>query len=284
LLLSVLLLAASVFMAEGTASAAPTQVGLGTATSFAIRADDGVSDTPTSVITGDVGLDPAGGASYTGLTCAEVNAGAGPIYSNDGAGPACPSAANAGLMTTVRSDATTAFNHTSALPGATPVGTLGDLAGLTLVPGLYSFVHGTTSNLGGTLKLDAQGNPNAVWIFQASSDLVTASSSVVQFLNAPGGSNLACNVYWTVQSSATLNSSSTFVGTILASASITLGSAVTVNGRLLAGNAAGVGGNVTLIADTITAPTGCATLPAGTGGGPATTPTPTVSGVPHLTG
>ena len=82
------------------------------------------------------------------------------------------------------------------------------------------------------------------------------------FLNAPAGSNLACNVFWTVGSSATIGASSTFVGTILASASITVngpvngGTATIVNGRLLAANQASDTGSVTIPGlATITRPT-----------------------------
>jgi Ice-binding-like len=137
-----------------------------------------------------------------------------------------------------------------------------------LVSGIYSFGHAPTSNLGGTLTLDAAGNPNSVWIFQASSDLVTASASTVTFINTAGATTaqLACNVFWTVGSSATLNSGSSFVGTILASADIFVRTTVLVNGRLLAANAAGAGGQINLDHDTIIRPAGCATLPAGTGG------------------
>lgn len=234
---------------------------------------------------GDVGLSPASGTFYTGLTCAEVT---GTIYSVDASGPATCVVNNPGLLTTARSDALTAFNHTSALSGATPLAV--DLAGQSLVSGLYSFGAGAT-NLSGTLTLNAQSDPNAVWIFQASSSLITSAGSTVTFSNLPPGTTaaqLACNVYWTVGSSATLNSATTFVGTILASADITLVGATgtTVTGRLLAGN--GATGKVTLDHDTIIRPTGCAALPAGTGGTPAstttTTTTPVVQVAPGFTG
>jgi hypothetical protein len=189
-------------------------------------------------------------------------------------------------MTTVENDARTAFNHTSALSGATPIAV--DLAGQNLVAGLYSF-GGAPTNLSGTLTLNAQSDPSAVWIFQASSTLITSPSSTVAFTNLPPGvtaAQLACNVYWTVGSSATLDTGTTFVGTILASASITANTGATVTGRLLAGNAAGAGGAVTLDTNTIIRPTGCATVPAGTGGTPATgtpgtgTPGTAVPGAP----
>jgi Ice-binding-like len=135
--------------------------------------------------------------------------------------------------------------------------------------------------------LDARNDAGAVWIFQASSSLITSAGSTVTFTNVPVGttaSQLACNVFWTVGSSATLNSATTFVGTILASASITLVGATgtTVTGRLLAGN--GATGDVTLDHDTIIRPTGCAALTPGTGGTPTTaSPTPTSSGTPTTT-
>jgi Ice-binding-like len=284
-LLVLLVLAASVFVAGGTANAAPTPVGLGAATNFAIRAGSGVMNTGASTaITGDVGNSPGAGSQITGLTCVPAQV-TGTIYQVSAGGPTPCTQTDSGLMTTVENDARTAFNHTAALPGATP--TVTDLATLSpLVAGLYSFGHDPTSNINGTLTLDAQGDPNAVWIFQASSDLVTATGSTVQFINAPAGSQLACNVYWTVGSSATINSGSTFVGTILASASITVGSGATVTGRLLAANAADAGGNVTLIDDTIVRPPGCATLPAGTGGGPTTPAVPAtpVGSPPNFTG
>ena len=166
-----------------------------------------------------------------------------------------------------------AFNHTSALSGPTPLAV--DLAGQNLVAGLYSF-GGAPTNLTGTLTLNAQADPNAVWIFQASSSLITSPGSTVAFTNLPPGvtaAQLACNVYWTVGSSATIDTTTTFIGTILASASITVNAGATVTGRLLAGNQASGAGAVTLIQDTIVRPTGCATLPAGTGGTPAAPPT-----------
>jgi hypothetical protein len=282
-LLVLMVVTGSLFVAGGTAVASPTRVGLGTATDYAIRAGSGVTNAGAlTSITGDLGNSPGAGSQITGLTCVPPQV-IGTITQVSAGGPTPCTQTNAGLMTNVENDARTAFDHTSGLSGATP--TVTDLATLApLVSGLYSFGHDPTSNINGTLTLDAQGDPDAVWIFQASSDLVTATGSTVQFVNAPAGSNLACNVFWTVGSSATINSGSNFVGTILASASITVGSGSTVTGRLLAANAAGANGNVTLIDDTIVRPAGCATIPAGTGGTP-TTPgggTPITPGTPPV--
>jgi Ice-binding-like len=281
-LLVALVVAASVFMGGGTASAALTPIGLGTATNFAIRAGDTVTNTDTSVllktmITGDVGLNP--GSSYgAGLTCANMTAGSS-IFTNAGGGPPCPAAPDPSLMTTAENDARTAFNFTSALTTGV-IGLPVDLAGQNLGSGLYSFGADAT-NLSGTLTLNAQGDPHAVWIFQASSKLVTSSGSSVVFSNLPSGvtaAQLACNVFWTVGSSATLATTTNFIGTILASASIAVKTGATVTGRLLAANAAGRGGAVTLDTDTIIRPT-CAVLPPGTGG-PTTPAAPAAPAAP----
>jgi len=273
-----IVLAASLFVAGGSASASPTPVGLGTATNFAILAGAGASDVPTSSITGDLGLSTTTGAAITGFTCSQMVPPSKIFEVDNGFGGSGTCVVpNAGTQVTVpRGDQLAAFTHTSNLPGATPVGSSGDLAGLSLGAGLYSFASGSTDN-SGTLTLDAHGDPNSVWIFQASSSLITSAGSTVQFANLPAGvstDQMACNVFWTVQSSATLTSTAlnptTFVGTIMALADISVGSTATVHGRLLAGSQADQSkGAVTLIMDTVTRPSGCNTLPAGTGGGPA---------------
>jgi hypothetical protein len=181
------------------------------------------------------------------LTQAEVT---GTIYTVDGTGPG-GNVNNPALLTTAKNDLVTAFNSAAGQPPVTTF-TTGDnqLGGQTLVPGVYAFGGAATANItaASPLVLNAEGDANAVFVFQASSTLVTASSSVVQLEN---GAN-ACNVFWEVDSSATLGSSSTFVGTIMALTSATLDSGATVQGRVLARN-----GAVTLDANTITIPPGC---------------------------
>jgi hypothetical protein len=209
-------------MAGTAANAAivPT-VGLGTAATYSILAGTpSITNTGATTIDRDVGIHPA--ASITGFPPGII---AGAIHAGDA------------VALQAKSDLVLAYDDAAGRTGAVVAG--GTLGGQTLVGGVYN-AGGVTLDLTGTLTLDGQNNPNSVWIFQATSDLVTASTSSVVFIN--GGS--PCNVFWQVTSSATLGSGSSFVGTILAMTSITLDSAVNVQGRALARN-----GTVTLIND-----------------------------------
>jgi len=209
-------------MAGSTANAAivPT-VGLGTAATYSILAGTpAITNTGATTIDRDVGIHPA--ASITGFPPGIIG---GAIHAGDA------------VALQAKSDLVIAYNDAAGRTGSVVAG--GTLGGQTLVGGVYN-AGGVTLDLTGTLTLDGANNPNSVWIFQATSDLITASTSSVVFIN--GGS--PCNVFWQVTSSATLGSGSSFVGTILAMTSITLDSAVTVQGRALARN-----GDVTLIND-----------------------------------
>ena len=141
-----------------------------------------------------------------------------------------------------KTDLVTAYNTAAGESPTTAVPA--DLGGQTLTPGTYN----SASSLGltGALTLNGGGNPNALFVFQAGSTLITASASSVNLINGAQ----ACNVFWQVGSSATLGTGSTFRGTILALTSITVTTGTTINGRVLARN-----GAVTLDTDTITTPT-----------------------------
>ena len=153
-----------------------------------------------------------------------------------------------------KDDLVTAYND--AAGQGPPIAHATELGGSNLTPGVYRSSDGTFG-ITGALTLNAQGNPNAVFIFQASTTLITASASSVNLVNGAQ----ACNVFWQVGSSATLGTSSRFVGNILALQSISLNDDVTVAGRLLARN-----GAVTLINDTINRAR-CATSGGGGGDG-----------------
>jgi hypothetical protein len=110
-----------------------------------------------------------------------------------------------------------------------PVSVAGNLGGMTLTPGLYK----STSSLeisSGDLTLDAQGDANAVFIFQIATTLDVSAGLRV---NLTGGAR-ASNIFWQVGTSATLGTNSVFVGTIMADQSITLNTGATLEGRALA--------------------------------------------------
>jgi uncharacterized protein YccT (UPF0319 family) len=144
---------------------------------------------------------------------------------------------------------TAAASRTSTQVVAADLSIAGPAGSNTLAPGVYS----SASSLGltGTLILDAGGDADAVFIFQAGSTLTTASSSKIELLNGAQ----AANVFWQIGSSATLGTSSKFVGTIVAQASVTSTTAVEVDGRLLA-----LTGAVTMDGGKVTIPL-TATLP-----------------------
>lgn len=198
------------------ADAAEAPVGLGTAESFAVLAGAGVTNTGPSVISGDLGTSPT--PAVTGFPPGVVIGGT--IHAAD----AVAAGAQADLVTAYN-DAAGRAPTTAPFPGPT------DLGGLTLGPGVYK--SPTSFAITGTLTLDAQGDPAAVFIFQAGSTLITAVDSRVVLVNPAS----ACNVFWQVGSSATLGVDSTFVGTILSLTSISVGTDATVLGRLLARNA-----------------------------------------------
>ena len=123
-----------------------------------------------------------------------------------------------------------------------------------LTPGVYCF-PGTSAQLTGTLTLDGGGDPNAVFIFQIGSTLTTATSSSIQLINGA----VDCNVWWQVGSSATLGTSTSFAGNILALTSITLNTRASVMGRAFAQT-----GAVTMDSNQIS-PSSCAGLPSSPG-------------------
>jgi hypothetical protein len=126
---------------------------------------------------------------------------------------------------------TTAYNAAASRPTEGSAGT--DLAGQTFTPGVRT-ASGALLLSAGSVVLDAQGDPNAVFIFQIGSTLITGSNTTVQLINGAQ----ACNVFWQVGSSATLGTGTRFVGTVMAADTITANTAATIHGRLLAQTAA----------------------------------------------
>jgi hypothetical protein len=213
------------------AFAAQAPVNLGTTASYAVLAGTTVTNTGPTTVGGNLGL--SAGSSVTGFPPGLVSGGV-------------QNVANAAAVQ-AQSDLVIAYNDAAGRTPATTVA--GDtLGGLTLTAGVYS---GGALDLTGTLTLDAQGDSGAVFIFQAASTLITASASQVKLVNGAS----PCNVFWQVGSSATLGTTTSFKGTILALTSIGLNTGATVDGRLLARN-----GAVTLDSNTINA-IGCSGSP-----------------------
>jgi hypothetical protein len=213
----------------------PTTVDLGSAASFSVLAGSAITNTGATTIYGDAGLSPTTGAAITGFPPGAVT---GTIYAVDAFGPA-GSINNPGLLTTAKSDLTDAYLDAV---GRTPVTVATELGATTLTPGVYKSADGTFE-ITGTLILSGGGDSNAVFIFQTASTLKTAASG--SFVILTNGAR-ASNVFWQVGSSATIDTSSNFVGNILAFTSITVNTGAKVDGRVLALN-----GAVTLQGNTI---------------------------------
>jgi hypothetical protein len=131
-----------------------------------------------------------------------------------------------------KNDLATAYNDAVSRTPTTTEGAIFDLGGLTLTSGVYN--DPSSFGLTGNLTLDAQGDLNAVWIFQAGSTLTTAANSMVTLL---GGAQ-ASNVFWQVGSSATLGADTAFEGNMLVFTSVTLATGASVDGSVLAENGA----------------------------------------------
>jgi type VI secretion system secreted protein VgrG len=201
-------------------------VNLGTAANFSVLGGQTVTNTGPSVLANSVGVSP--GSAIVGFPPGIVQ----PPGTIEAATPVAAQA---------QADSTAAYGDAFSRPLNQTV--TSDLTGLTLVGGVYAGPSKSPLSLPGTLTLDGEGNPNSVFIFQTDSTLITGPGSTVSLINGAQ----ACNVFWQIGSSATLDTGSTFVGNILALTTITVADSVTVVGRALAQT-----GEVTLINDTFT--------------------------------
>src|SRR6202171_6116318 len=160
------------------------------------------------------------------------------------------------IAQTALADATTAYNGLTpaSIPGGTDPGA-GQLGGLVLAPGVYQAAGGTFLITGSDLTLDAQGDPNAVWVFQMATSLTVGAPAAPRSVILVNGAQ-AKNVYWQVGSAATINAAGggTMVGTIIAQAGITFSTAGNAAIATLNGRALGLVASVTMVNTVINVP------------------------------
>jgi uncharacterized protein with beta-barrel porin domain len=224
--------AAAVLGLMGAALTSPSHAQappLGTAGSFGVLAGSMVTNTGSTVINGDVGVSP--GSAITGFPPGMVNGGT--IHKADA------------VALQAQSDDTIAYLNLAGRP-VTQNLTGQDLGGKTLIAGVYGYT--SSAQLTGTLTLDGQGNPNSVFIIKIGSMLTTASNSSIKLINGAQGGN----VFFQVGSSATLGTTTSFTGDILALTAITLNT----NASIICGAALAQNSFVQLNSNTITT---CAT-------------------------
>ncbi|MGX7681959.1 ice-binding family protein [Jatrophihabitans sp. DSM 45814] len=217
-----LLVAFAAFSAPASAAQAP--VLLATTGSYSVLGASTVTNTGPTTLSGDYGVSP--GTAITGF----------PPGTSGGVRHATDAPA-----AQAKSDLATAYNDAASRASSAAVA--GDLVGKTLISGVY-----TSSGplaISGTVTFDGQGDPTSVFIVQIAKTLITATASHVATINGAQ----ACNIFWQVGSSATLGTASTFQGTIMALASVTVTTSAHVKGRALART-----GAVTLDNDVFTSP------------------------------
>ena len=212
LVLLTLLASSEAWHSPFQARAVVSTVSLGGCQNVAIQAGTAMTfgGTMTTINSGDIGISP--GTSITG----NYQLRSGTAHNNDAFAAQCTA------------DLKRAYQQASTQSCTNLIAS--DLGGLTLSAGVYCTPSGKFIVSAGTVTLDGQGNPYAEWIFQTESTLVTAGATSFQLVN----NARAANVFWAIGSSATLGSSSSLVGTILAQVSITFGSGSSIIGRGLA--------------------------------------------------
>ncbi|MEJ5999324.1 Ig-like domain-containing protein [Paucibacter soli] len=234
-------------------------VALGTAASFgAFGGGAGVTNQGiNTVVAGNLGT-TAACSLITGFHDAanvytETTLNSGAVNGSINCGPPAPGTnATLAVATQARNDAQAAYNTLAAMPPGSDPGA-GQLGGLVLAPGVYTAAGGTFEVTSGALNLDAQGDVNAVWVFQSAAALTVGLPATPRQVLLLNGAQ-ARNVYWQVGSAARIEAGSSMVGTIIAPAGVTISTAGQTQQTTLVGRAIGLNASVTLVNTTIVAP------------------------------
>ena len=237
------------------AQAAPPVAGvpLGLVSTFAVLTPAAVGNAagaPVTVVRGDIGV----GGALTGFPPGICT---GTLYEGAAAGPAL-------------ADLQVAFDNAKARPaGATLPG---DLGGATVGPGVHTAAAAVGTAAGGTVTIDGEGDPDAVFIFQVGGALALGANTTIELT---GGAQ-AKNVYWAVTGAGSIGAGSSFVGTLMATTAIDSGAGSTINGRLLS-----LGGAITMGSTQIYSSPPTVTIDGGENASSMTS-TPTISGTTSL--
>jgi hypothetical protein len=212
-------------------------VSLGTAGTFAILTQTGITDVYASAITGDVGTSPITGAALL-LSCGEV---VGKVYVVDASGPMPCAINDATTLTAAIGDMGGAYSNAEGrvLPDFNELGA-GEIGGKTLVPGLYKW--GTDVLISTDVTLS--GGPNDIWIFQVAGEFKQANATRITL----AGGALAKNIFWQVADNTTIGTTAHFEGIMLGKTLVAVQTGATANARLFAQTA------VTLQMNAITQP------------------------------
>jgi hypothetical protein len=230
---------ASATTAEAVEASGPVAVNLGSARQFAILSKSGISTTGTTSVVGDIGVSPIAATAITGFGLvrdqsrqfATSSLVTGRVYASNYAAPTPQK------MTTAVGDMQTAYTDAAGRrnPTATELGA-GDIGGRTITPGLYKWSTGVT--IASTLS----GGSNGIWIFQIAKTLKAGPGVRIELKRGAQ----ARHIFWQVAGRVTLESTSSFKGTILSKTAIVMKAGASLRGKALAQTA------VTLIADTVT--------------------------------
>jgi hypothetical protein len=170
----------------------------------------------------------------------------------DCAPPAPGTATSAAAATQALADSVAAYNYLAGLPPGNDPGA-GELGGLVLAPATYTSAGGTFDITTGDLTLDAQGDPNAMWVFQMASALTVGLHATPRHVLLVNGAQ-AKNVFWQVGAAARIEDGSTMVGTIISMAGVTISTAGQTIQTTLTGRALSLVASVTMVNTTVVAP------------------------------